>query len=289
MRRKSSAHLIDFREVEELILKILSRNRYGLSPDMIRKDLPSSHRLFKDQINSRLKALLSEGKVYSWNPPAGSSRKLPAPIYSLEPLQRIVVGEVQEILTDRPLSPAEIKTKFPAHIKKYILNFLDPLIKNKTIKWHPPLKGKLLGLQDPDPGDFLSSEIKKLFDKGEKLGFQVETVLQAAQEYAKPGASPRQTSLSTEETEKIIFKAMKTLKPAAAQGALVYIPDLRKELIKVFPDKDSFDNTVLNLAKLEKVQLQSHSLPDELTKEEQQAMIDNQRGSYFMAIGIRME
>jgi len=117
----------------------------------------------------------------------------------------------------------------------------------------------------------------------------MEAVLQAVQKYAKPGFSKRQGPLSSEEAEKIIFKAMKNLKPAAAQGALVYIPDLRRALSEFFPDKESFDQAILNLAKLEKVQLQSHSLPAELTEEQRQAMIDNQRGSYFMAIGIRME
>ena len=56
-----------------------------------------------------------------------------------------------------------------------------------------------------------------------------------------------------------------------------------------FPDKASFDKAILHLAELEKVQLQSHSLPAELTEEERAAMIDNGRGSYFMAIGIRVK
>jgi hypothetical protein len=82
---------------------------------------------------------------------------------------------------------------------------------------------------------------------------------------------------------------MTSLKPAAAQGALVYIPDLRRALLDIFPDKASFDRAILDLAELEKIQLQSHSLPAEMTEAEKTAMIDNGRGSYFMAIGIRME
>jgi len=289
MKRKPCPIRIDLGEVDELILKILSRNGFGLSPDKIRKDLPPSHRLSKDQINSRLKALISGGKIYAWNPPRGKLKNPPAPIYSLEPLEPRVGREIQEVLKNQPLTLAEIKKEFPTHIGKYLVNFLELLIKKGTVKWHPPLKGKRLGLQEPDPADFLSAEIKKLFEKGEKLGFQMEAVLQAVQKYAKPGFSKRQGPLSSEEAEKIIFKAMKNLKPAAAQGALVYIPDLRRALSEFFPDKESFDQAILNLAKLEKVQLQSHSLPAELTEEQRQAMIDNQRGSYFMAIGIRME
>ena len=127
-------------------------------------------------------------------------------------------------------------------------------------------------MQDPDPADFLSVEIKKLFEKSEKLGFQGEAVLQAVQKFSKLGGSKKQIPLLSEEVEKVIFKAMKTLKPAATQGALVYIPDLRRELREYFLDKESFDRAILNLAKLEKVQLQSHSLPAELTEEQRQQL-----------------
>lgn len=289
MKKRSLTPLIDFREVDELILKVLSRSRFGLSADRIRRDLPPSHRLSKDQINSRLKDLLAERKIYVWNPPRGMSKKPSAPICSLEPLESLINQEVHYLLKNQPLTPAEIKKKFPAHINKHLLNFLEPLIKRGMVKWHPPLKGKRLGLEEPNPAEFLLAEIKKLFAKGEKLGFSVEAILRDVQGYIQPLPSQKPVSMSSEEAEKIIFKAMTALKPAAAQGALVYIPDLRKALREIFPGKESFDQAVLDLAAHEKVQLQSHSLPAELTEEQRQAMIDNQRGSYFMAIGIRME
>ena len=146
MKRKLSVTPLDFREVDELILKILSRNRFGLSADKIRSDLPPSHRLPKDQINSRMKALFSERKTYAWHPPEEKSPKPPSPIYSLEPLEPLVAGEVQEILKNQPLTPAEIKKKFPTPINKYLLSFLAPLITKRTVKWHSFFKGKRLGL-----------------------------------------------------------------------------------------------------------------------------------------------
>jgi hypothetical protein len=239
--------------------------------------------------------LLAEGRVHAWTPPIGRAKKPPAPIYSLKPLVPIISSHIIQLLTSsKLLSPAEIKKQLPMHISKHLQIFhlqifLDPLVREKKVKWHPPFKGKRLGLQDPNPADFLSTEIRKVFEKGEKLGFEAEAILQAVQAYAKPSTYKKPPPLTTEEIERIIFKAMATLKPAAAQGALVYIPDLRQALHSTFPDKESFDQAILHLARLEKVQLQSHSLPAELTEEQRQGMIDNQRGSYFMAVGIRME
>jgi hypothetical protein len=287
MKRKPSSTPLNVSEVDELISKILSRNRFGISADQIRKNLPLSHRVSKDQAISRLRAGISEGKIYSWNPPAGRSSRPPAIIYSAQPLERVVGEEVQEILRNKPLSPGEIKKKFPAHINKYILNFLDPLLRDRTVKWHPPVKGKRLSLQEPDPAEFLLPEIKKVFEKGEKFGFKAQAVLEAIQKYRKSLTS--QEFIRPLDTKDIIFKTMIMLEPAAAKGALVYIPDLRKALRDTFPNKESFDQAILNLARLGKIQLQSHSFPAELNEEQCKSMIDNARGSYFMAVGIRME
>jgi len=289
MPRKASVRQVDVHEVDDLILKVLSRNHFGLSANKIRNDLPASYRSPIKQIAERLDNLLAEGRLQAWQPPKGRAQKSPVPIYSLEPLEPLIAKEILQLLKNQSLRPAEIKKNFPPHVNKYLLSFLDPLIKNRTVKWHPPLKGKRLSLQEPNPADFLSGEIKKLFEKGEKLGFPAEAILYAVQGYVKPLPIKKPAPLAIEETQKIIFKAMTSLKPAAAQGALVYIPELRKALREIFPDKDSFDQAILNLARLEKVQLQSHSLPAELTADQRQAMIDNKRGSYFMAIGIRME
>jgi hypothetical protein len=114
-------------------------------------------------------------------------------------------------------------------------------------------------------------------------------ILEAIQRNTRIVETERASQPSSIEIEDIVFKAMKSLKPSAAQGALVYLPDLRNALREVFPDKESFDRAILNLAENEKIQLQSHSLPSELSNENKAAMIDNNRGSYFMAVGIRME
>jgi len=289
MKSKALVPPLDDHELDELILKVLSRSRFGLPPNKIRKELPPSYRRSAKHITARLENLLAEGRVQAWKPPPGKSEKPPSPIYFLELLEPLIASDILEILKNKPLTLTEIKKNFPAHIHKYLLSFLGPLIKNGTIKWHPPQKRRCLGLPEPNPADFLSAEIRKIFEKGEKLGFQAEAILQAVQRYAKSLPLKIKAPLTTEETEKIIFKAMTTLKPAATQGALVYIPDLRQALRNTFPDKESFDRAILELAKLEKVQLQSHSLPAELTEERRAAMIDNGRGSYFMAVGIRME
>ncbi len=80
---KSPVVHIDSFEVDELILKVLSRNLFGLSKDKIRRELPPAHRISTKQINGRLDDLLGRGRVYAWHPPAGKTKKPPAPRYAL--------------------------------------------------------------------------------------------------------------------------------------------------------------------------------------------------------------
>jgi hypothetical protein len=277
----------NFQELDELILKIVSRSPCGLPVAKIRQNLPSSYRSAAAQVEERLRELLKQGRIHEWKPLEVDAEKLPPAIYSSAQLAKVIPDEIVQLLSAKPLPPAEIKKHFPTHIRKYLPLFWDPLVKNKNIQWHPPIKGKRLGIQEPDPIEFLSAELKKLLAKGEKLGFSQRAVLQAVQNYLSP--SRAKVSLTPQQAEEIIFKTMIALKPTAAQGGLVYIPELRKALRGTFPDKGSFDQAVLQLAKLEKVQLQSHSLPSALTEDERVKMIDNGRGSYFMAVGIRME
>jgi hypothetical protein len=289
MKAKASVPSLDTHELDELILKVLFRSRFGLPANKIHKELPLSYRRSVKDLVVRLDDLSAGGRLHAWEPPRGKANQTPAPIYSLEVLEPLISSSILDLLQDRTLTLAEIKKNFPVHIQKYLLTFLDPPLNNGKIKWHPPVRGKRLGLQEPNPADFLSAEIKKLFEKGGKLGFEAEAILRAVQAHATPSSPKQHPALTAAEAERTILKGMNSLKPAAAQGALVYIPDLRQALRSIFPDKESFDRAILELAKFEKVQLQSHSLPAELTEEQRAAMIDNGRGSYFMAVGIRME
>jgi len=229
---------------------------------------------------------VAAGRLFQWQAKAA---KAPAPIYSLELLPGLVIRYILGRLDGKDATLAELKKPLPPHIRNSLKELLEPLVQEKKVKWHPPFKGRYLSLRDPNPLDFLSPEIRKLLDKGKRLGFSPEAVSHAVQQWIGPKEVSPIAPRSASEIQEIIFQAMKRLKPAASTGALVYLPDLRDALREVFRDKDSFDQAILKLAETEEVQLQSHSLPAKLSEEERRSMIDNGRGSYFMAIGIRME
>ncbi len=279
----------NLQELEDLIPKILSRNIMGLPAKKIGGSLPPAYTRAKKQLPAVLDDLLAGARIHSWQPPPGKSKAAP-PVYSIEPLFPVVSDHIVQMLKLKAMSPSDLKKHFPAHIKTNFMLFLEPLLRDRTVKWHPPVgKTRKLSLDDPDPAEFLGSEIKKVFDKGRRLGFADAVIVDALHRHSLAPAEKMTSSLSPLEIENTVFKAMALIKPSASQGALVYIPDLRNALRAIFPDKESFDRAIMELARSEKVQLQSHSLPDSLSEDQKAAMIDNRRGSYFMAVGIRME
>ncbi len=286
MPPKSPQLFLNFQELDELIPKILNPHPFGLPATKIRKDLPVSYRCPIQQLTVRLEDLADKRRLYKWSPSSTKTPKPPPAIYSLEPLEQAIRSRTRELLSSRDLTPAEIKKNFPAHIGPLLPYILNTLTQQGEVKWHPPRKGKRLSIHEADPGKFLSREIKKVFEKGEMMGFSGKAILGALHQYAQ---IEERTSVSMLDAEGMIFQKMKELEPASVRGALVYIPKLRKALEDRLPDKRAFDEVILSLAGQGMVQLQSHSRPGELTKDERDALIDNGRGSYFMAIGIRME
>lgn len=288
MAAKTRRILPDPAEVEELILRVLARHPEGLLPAKLRAALPASHRLPAPRLSVVLDGLEQRRAVHGYALPqtkTGVARK----VYSRAPLPEWMERTIREAVAEKPLLLAELKRMLPAMLRPCLPEVLDSLVRSGTIRSLPPLKGtqRRYSLCGPDPLDYLAPELNKLFARGIKLGFQYADIVHAAERLAGLKAIPKEEQ--TASYEQGILEAMIALKPAAAKGALVFLPELRAAMKSRYPDKESFDRAVMRLAELEKVQLQSHSLPAQLTAEERENMIDNHRGSFFMAIGIRME
>lgn len=280
MPSKSSVPTQPPEEVDDLIIKVLDRSPEGVNADKIRRALPLSHRLPRAALAHRLECLVEQGKLQR-TAIRSPRAKRPTVVYSREPLGVSVANAVLKLLAAGPQALAELRQRFVSHLRPLVEQVVAGLRAEGRVYEHPPLqRRRRLALTPPDPLTYLGADLRKLFLKARRFGFSHSDILKAVKRLA---------SVEPSNHEEAILQAMIKLKVSAAEGALVYIPDLRAALRTRFPEKAAFDQAILRLARQEKVQLQSHSLPAELTEEERAAMIDNGRGSYFMAIGIRRE
>lgn len=264
-------------DLDALLQKLLAQTPNPLSATRVRRSLPPGYRIPLDRLQERLSVLARQGVLFEW--PTNPRR------YASRPLEVFIRERIIEVLKrHRTLTAAEISKKLPTVAKPLLAKILEELIKERRVWKHPKIgRREPYGLAPPNPLDYLRPKLDKLVATFRKLGFSPKGIREAFQEYLK-------TLLPDSEPDvQVILETMSRLNPQAARGALVYLPELRRALRDYFPDKGSFDRAVLRLAEEGKVQLQSHDLPSVLTHEEREAMIDNGRGGYFIAIGIRME
>lgn len=126
----------------------------------------------------------------------------------------------------------------------------------------------------PRPVDLLRPELAQLFKSAAKLGITESAARSALRELlGGTGAS-----------NDAIVDTIRELNPG---GALVYLPHLRTALADSYKDKTSFDRAVLGLLARGVVQLQSHPTPSLLGAAERDAMIEDGRGGWVSAIGLR--
>ncbi|GIX48314.1 MAG: hypothetical protein KatS3mg131_2525 [Candidatus Tectimicrobiota bacterium] len=177
-----------------------------------------------------------------------------------------------------PLTKAALKKKLPRAAQSLVDRTLDELCQAGRV-WKHPRRGRRepYGLAPPELQEYLRPAVENLVGAFQKQGFAPGSIWAALRAFL------------WEAGKQAIRDAMLHLNPHAVRGALVYLPDLRKAVRSYFSDTLSFNQAVLRLAEQGKVQLQSHDRPAQLTPEERKRMVPNRWGSYFMAIGLRLE
>ncbi|HYO75767.1 MAG TPA: hypothetical protein VE010_04835 [Thermoanaerobaculia bacterium] len=134
----------------------------------------------------------------------------------------------------------------------------------------------------PTAADLLRPELARLLASAKKLGIAEADAQSALLELL--GITAKVTTAQSAQSADAIVSAIRELNP---DGALVYLPHLRTALADSYKDKPSFDRAVLGLLARGTIQLQSHPTPSLLGAAEREAMIEDGRGGYFSAIGLR--
>jgi hypothetical protein len=267
----------DSNDLDVMLETALARAGTPLTAAAVRKALPAGQKPSLREVLSRLSALVDGGRLHAWPGKGAKFSSVAAPRYASD---RILAA-----LAQGPLTEAEIKRRVPAAAKPLVKAALADLVDARRVWRHPKRASKSrCALTPPDPLDYLPDEIEAVFKKLAKLGFSQDALRAALRRYAtayEPKPAPAEGEL--------IPAAMLRLNPQAAHGALVYVASLRAALADHFQDKASFDAAVRALAERGKVQLQSHAWPGRLSAEERQALIDDGRGGYVDAVGLRLE
>lgn len=266
-------------DLDALLETALARAGEPLTMAAVLKALPAGSKPAKKEVQIRLGKLVEKGRIHRW---PGAAEKFSA----LSP-QAFVRDQALRALSSGPLTEAEIKQQVPKSAKSLVKAALAALVGERVVMKHPKLGRRVpFGLGPAAAADYLPAEIATAFKRLTKMGFQEAELQSALRRYAGGVEGSR---LTADNGAQEILAAMSRLNSQASRGALVYVAELRAALTQQFPDKESFDRAVLELAKTGKVQLQSHAWPGRLSESDRNALVPNGRGGFFDAIGLRLE
>jgi hypothetical protein len=279
--------------LSEMILKALSQQDQPRTAKDIRKQLPKSFKPPEDRLLELLTSLVEKKNLFEW-----PAKVKGAPRYWKEPLSsEFISGKIGQSLTEKPMTSLELKKVLTKKLFGISQKAIDPIIQSQilqgTIIQHPKMGGlkAKLGQQPPDPKPYLQKVQKELDLVGKILAparVSREEINEALFELLGASAHqslPLEKPLTVDLEEQILSK-MVEVEPQAPYGALVSLRNVRRTLVL---EKGLFDRTIIDLAKKGRIVLHQHSFPQGLSEEERNALVDDQRGHWYVGAVIMGE
>jgi AraC-like DNA-binding protein len=248
-------------ELETLVLDVVTSEGRPVTVTEIHRSMPRALRPAAKAVSGVVGALADAKRLFR------IGRR-----FSAQP-DRTLHERIVRLASDEALTAMELAKKLRAPAGR-VRDAIRELVEAGELHAYPKQQRVIrYGAHPPGAADLLRPELARLLTAAAKLGISESEAKRALRELlgGTPSADP-------------IVAAIRELE---SDGALVYLPHLRTALASSFKDKPSFDRAVLGLLARGTVQLQSHPTPSLLGAAERDAMIEDGRGGYFSAIGLR--
>jgi ribosomal protein S25 len=254
-------------ELETLILDVVAREARPVTATEIHRAIPKALRPKAKAVSAIVAALAASQRLFRNGRRYAATR------------DRTLHDRIVRAVANEPLSSTELAKQLRVPASR-VREAIRELAETAELHAHPKHRRIVrYSAHPPTPADRLRPHLSKLFADAAKLGLDERAATLALRELLGE-------STAVPERDPIVA-AMLALNPQARSGALVYVPHLRTALADSFTDKPSFDRAVLGLLARGKVDLQSHPTPSLLGRAEREAMIEDGRGGYYSAIGLR--
>ncbi|HEX6097375.1 MAG TPA: hypothetical protein VF432_13685 [Thermoanaerobaculia bacterium] len=267
----SSRPQLSSTELETLVLDVVAGGGRAVTVTEIHRAMPKALRPAAKALTAVVAAMADAKRLFR------VGRRFSAtPDRTLH--ERIVASVRDEALTATELAK---KLKTPA---TRVREAIRELVESGELHAFPKQQRVIrYGAQPPTAVDLLRPELAKVLASAKKLGIGEAAAKDALRRLLGGGGGDGDATAAAPRTDAIVA----AIREIAPDGALVYLPHLRTAMVSSYQDKLSFDRAVLGLLSRGAVQLQSHPTPSLLGAAERDAMIEDGRGGYFSAIGLR--
>jgi hypothetical protein len=270
------------RVLPDLILAFMAKSTVAAA-SKIKTNLKLPLNLIEPVLNE----LVDAGRLFVWQP--GKTA-----FFCLFDPRKTAMDTIQNALVNGPLTEKElvgwVRKRLPGYQVKHLKEHVSY---SNQVQVHPKY-GKVktrYSLTPPEPGPYLSKAVQEILavhrllvpfhvsleaihqTLGRELGLEHET-REPSRERPEGGSTFR-------EAEPLIIEGITRLQPPGQRRALVSIRELRRSMN--LPKQD-FDKAVLSLASQGKVALHHHDFPTSLSQAEREALVQDERGTYYVGI-----
>ncbi len=247
-------------ELETLVLDVIAAEGRAVTVTEIHRSMPKALRPAAKAVTGVVAALADAKRLFR------IGRR-----YSAQP-DRTLHERIVRATEDQARTAAELAKQLRTSGTR-VREVIRELVAGGALHAYPKQQRVIrYGAHPPTTADLLRPELARLLDSAKKLGIGEAEAKGALRELLGGGSADP------------IVATLRELNP---DGALVYLPHLRTALASSYKDKASFDRAVLGLLARGTIQLQSHPTPSLLGAAERDAMIEDGRGGWFSAIGLR--
>jgi hypothetical protein len=303
-------------EMAEVVRKALERADQPLTLAQIERGLPRPLQKKPEELRRCVEELTAQKQAYQCPPYRSKS-----PRFSLRSPEEQARTSILQVLSHESLTKGKLIRKAKSVGKGLpetrLRQALEQLLNDAEVRKLPPLVGgshNLLGTGEVQPRDYclplfnkVVKSLTKLLPRLETEGVSRETVLgeatriwqeTIAQFGSQPGKAepaapaPRPSAELTEAASpsdtQAILDGLRQVNPAAGQGAMVSVRELRRNLSERLADKARFDAAVLRLARERRIDLHQHDLPMSLTEaQREEELVPDEQGRCYNGIVLR--
>jgi hypothetical protein len=284
-----------FHEAARLVPKLLANAPRPVTLRQIAAGLPVPYRLSATGLASLLGELTRDCVLYPWPAQSGGS----APRYWHRSLADCGRQAFEQALAAGPLTRSQLDGAMRRGLfrvpRRQVTALRTELVSRGLADgrvWEHPPRGRgpaRVGCVRPDPRDYLAAARRELEAVCRRLavaGVSPQEVLSALAQMVEPapGRLPQQTAAPAAAEVETLLAQMLLVEPAAAGGAVVSLPELRRRLQM---PKQRFDQVVLALGSRRRLFLHRHVHPGALSPAQLDELVSDGRGTYYIGAVLR--
>lgn len=286
----------------DVVRKTLERSERPLSASALSKQLTGPFRISAKKLEQRLDEMAERGEVFVLSKFRGAKQ------YWTRDLESFAREEMLRQLSEGPLTRSELKSKLKVKLNEVSPARQDAIFKSLLEQGEVQKLPRYIGARSDrfstrgaDPRDYIVHALEKVRQTLSKAGIsraQVDAAACAiveqwnhqpvdAEETVSAVATIPEPSESLD-LPRAILSRMEEIEPRAREGAMVYIPELRRAAEFLHRDRAEFDRAIWDLVRVGRIAVHRYDHAATLTEAERADLLRDESGQFYNGLSLRI-